>query len=172
MASKKKKAKLPNVKHTTMTLGQLFPAGWNPRTIDAAERETLTKSILEFGMVQEVVWNRRTKNIVGGNQRHGILMELYGPKHKVAVAVINVSEAKEKALGIQLNSRNSQGRFTEDVDSLLDELQMNPETEGLFEDLRLEEERIQAGRKKKKKGKRKRTETITCPHCDTQFEMK
>ena len=40
-----------------------------------AEYEKLRTSIEEFGYVEPVIWNKRTGNIVGGDQRFKILTE-------------------------------------------------------------------------------------------------
>ena len=40
------------------------------------EYEKLRKSITEFDMVEPLVWNKRTGNLVGGHQRLKILKEL------------------------------------------------------------------------------------------------
>lgn len=165
------KPKTPKITYRTMTLKELFPAKWNPRKMGALERAALKASLVAFGFVGVIVWNKRTKSVVGGHQRYDILMEMHGPKYKVTVAVVNLSKDEERALNIQLNSRASQGEFTEDLDSLLDEIRHAPKTEVLYEDLRLEEERLRADRGKKKKIVQKLTKIVTCPHCEQTFKM-
>ena len=85
-------------------LERLNPAKYNPRKDlkpGDSEYEKLKKSILEFDMVEPLVWNKRTGNLVGGHQRLKILKEL-GVKN-VDVSVVDLSEVKEKALNLALN---------------------------------------------------------------------
>lgn len=55
-----------------MKLVELNPAKYNPRKAlepgDAAY-EKLKKSILSFGNVEPIVWNRTSGNVIGGHQR-------------------------------------------------------------------------------------------------------
>ena len=41
----------------------------NPREIDDKSMTALMKSMERFGYVEPIVWNERTKRIVGGHQR-------------------------------------------------------------------------------------------------------
>lgn len=47
----------------------LKPAGYNPRTISAAQLKALKKAMAEFGDLGGIVLNRQTGNLVGGHQR-------------------------------------------------------------------------------------------------------
>jgi len=80
------------------------PAPYNPRKDlqpGDIEYEKLKKSILEFDMVEPLIWNKRTGNLVGGHQRLKILKEL---GHTEAdVSVVDLDETKEKALNLALN---------------------------------------------------------------------
>ncbi len=53
----------------TENLASLKPADYNPRKISRHDFESLIKSIGGFGDLSGLVYNRRTKNIVGGHQR-------------------------------------------------------------------------------------------------------
>ena len=59
-------------------LGQLKPAGYNPREIIPEALEGLTNSLNKFGCVEPIVVNTRGKKnfIVGGNQRFKALQNL------------------------------------------------------------------------------------------------
>jgi len=88
----------------TVELERINPARYNPRKDlkpGDAEYDKLKKSILEFDMVEPLVWNKRTGNLVGGHQRLKVLKEL-GIEH-VEVSVVDLSEVKEKALNLALN---------------------------------------------------------------------
>lgn len=83
---------------------KINPAIYNPRKDlqpGDLEYEKLKKSILEFDMVEPLVWNKRTGNLVGGHQRLKILKEL--GIQNVEVSVVDLSEIKEKALNLALN---------------------------------------------------------------------
>lgn len=87
-----------------MNLKELNPASYNPRKELASgdvEYEQIKNSILTYGMVEPIVWNRQTGNVVGGHQRLTVLRDL--GYEEVEVSVIDVSEAQEKALNIALN---------------------------------------------------------------------
>lgn len=88
----------------TLDIDKINPAVYNPRKDlkpGDPEYDKLKKSILEFDMVEPLVWNKKTGNLVGGHQRLKILQEL-GIK-QVEVSVVNLSEVKEKALNLALN---------------------------------------------------------------------
>lgn len=104
-----------------LPLSKLTPAGYNPRLISDAARKGLTASIERFGLVQPIVYNKRTGNIVGGHQRLDVL--LARGDTEADVVVVDLPEEEEKALNLTLNNPAIQGEFTTDVTALLDELQ-------------------------------------------------
>lgn len=62
-----------------MPLAELVPAPYNPRralTAGDPEYAKLRRSIEEFGMVDPVVFNTRTKHLVGGHQRLTVWRDL------------------------------------------------------------------------------------------------
>jgi ParB-like chromosome segregation protein Spo0J len=64
--------------------------------------ERLKKSILEFGYIDPVVWNRRTGHIVSGVQRIEVLEDIGFTATEVSI--VDLSIEKEKALNIALNN--------------------------------------------------------------------
>ena len=85
-------------------LTDINPAPYNPRLNlkpGDPDYEKLKKSILEFNMVEPLVYNKKSGNLVGGHQRLKILQEL--GYTEVEVSVVNLSDAKEKALNLALN---------------------------------------------------------------------
>lgn len=108
-----------------MTLDELNPAEYNPRKPLApgdVEYEQIKQSILTFGMVEPIIWNRLTGNVVGGHQRLTVLRDL--GHETVEVSVIEVTEEQEKALNIALNKIS--GEWDDDrLSALLDELAAN-----------------------------------------------
>jgi len=96
----------------TVKISGINPAKYNPRKDlkpGDSEYDKLKKSILEFDMVEPLVWNKQTGNLVGGHQRLKVLKEL-GVK-KVDVSVVDLSEAKEKALNLALNKIQGEWDF-------------------------------------------------------------
>ena len=81
-----------------MKLSELNPAEYNPRKAlkpgDPAY-EKLKASILSFGNVEPIVWNRSTGNVVGGHQRLRVLLDLGVTESEVSV--VELSEVDEKA---------------------------------------------------------------------------
>lgn len=106
----------------TKKLTEIKPADYNPR-MDLkpgdVEYEKIRKSISEFGLVDPIIWNESTGNIVGGHQRYKVLKDL-GYK-EVQVSVVTLSGDREKALNIALNKIS--GEFDrEKLVQLLDSL--------------------------------------------------
>ena len=56
-----------------MRIADLAPAPYNPRQISEEALAGLGTSVDRFGLVEPVVWNRRTGNVVGGHQRLKVL---------------------------------------------------------------------------------------------------
>lgn len=95
-----------------MNIADLKPAPYNPRRIDRAAIEGLTRSMERFGDVQPIVWNRRSGFIVGGHQRLKVLKRKKVQEVAVAVVVVDLDETEEKALNVALNSPHLAGEFT------------------------------------------------------------
>ena len=106
---------------TRMSLADLTPANYNPRTISDAAMKGLEHSIDRFGLVQPIVWNKRTGNIVGGHQRLAALLNRGATE--ADVYVVDLPEVEEKALNLALNNPGIQGEFTAAVVDIIEELQ-------------------------------------------------
>ena len=79
-------------------------AAYNPRKDlkpGDKEYEDLKLSMQTFGYVEQIVWNERTGNVVGGHQRLKVLKE--AGVTEVGVSVVNLDKNSEKALNIALN---------------------------------------------------------------------
>lgn len=105
-----------------MRLAELTPAGYNPRRIAPANRQALRASLEEFGVVQDVVWNKRTGNIVGGHQKFDILHAL--GEESAPVVVVDLAPDRERALNLVLNSSEASGVFTKAAAAMVAELQV------------------------------------------------
>lgn len=105
-----------------MGITKINPAPYNPRkslTPGDPEFEQLRRSLGEFGLVEPLVWNKRTGNLVGGHQRFAVLVAEGATI--VEVSVVDLPLGKEKALNLALNK--IQGAWDEDkLAALLDEL--------------------------------------------------
>jgi DNA modification methylase len=118
-----------------MKIAELTPAPYNPRQISKSAMKGLTASIERFGLVQPVIWNRRTEHVVGGHQRLKVLQEQ--GIEETEVIVVDLPKSEEKALNVALNSPAISGEFTADLDSLLAEIQADMPQ--VFDDLMLDE---------------------------------
>lgn len=109
-----------------LSIKEIKPAEYNPRKKlkpGDPEYTKLKRSIEEFDLVEPLVWNRRTGNLVGGHQRLNVLREL--GVREVEVSVVDLPPEKEKALNVALNK--IQGDWDE---TLLVELLQELEQEG------------------------------------------
>src|SRR4051812_12807827 len=107
-----------------LPLSELKPAAYNPRRAlspSSPAYKKLKASIAEFGLVEPLVWNELTGNVVGGHARLCILKEL--GVAEMPVSVVRLGDAREKALNVVLNNQEAQGRYdTAKLADLLTEL--------------------------------------------------
>ena len=85
-------------------IADLKPADYNPRIQlkpGDKEFEKLKNSILEFGYVEPIIWNKKTGNVVGGHQRLEVMKHL--GETEVDCVIVDIDEKKEKALNVALN---------------------------------------------------------------------
>lgn len=98
---------------------ELLGADYNPREIREASLAGLKYSVGEFKLVQPIVWNRRTRTVVGGHQR----LQTLDPSTTTDVIEVDLDVVREKALNLALNNKNIQGEFTDAVAGLIDEIE-------------------------------------------------
>jgi len=106
----------------TVKIDLLHEAEYNPRVDLAPDDPDYIKtknSLEEFGMVEPVVWNKRSGNIVSGHQRVKALKEL--GKTEVEVSVVDLPQDEEKKLNIRLNKVKGRWDY-EKLSELLDAL--------------------------------------------------
>jgi len=87
-----------------LKIEQLTPSDYNPRKDlkpGDVEYDKLKRSIEQFGYVEPVIWNKTTGRVVGGHQRLKVLIDM--GITEVDCVVVELSEAKEKALNVALN---------------------------------------------------------------------
>lgn len=95
---------LQNLEIRTVDIKQLKAAAYNPRRDlkpGDAEYEKLAASIGRWDLVEPLVWNEDTGNLVGGHQRLKICKRR-GDK-TVQVVVVHLSDTKERLLNLALN---------------------------------------------------------------------
>lgn len=92
--------------------GQVKNAAYNPRTISADARRRLKAGIKKKGILQPIVWNKRTGNIVGGHQRVSIMDQLQGTQaYELTVAAVDLPEKEEVEANLLLNNAAAMGEF-------------------------------------------------------------
>lgn len=103
----------------TIDRNEIKNAPYNPRVINPKAKQKLKDSLEKHGLVEPVVWNRVTGNLVGGHQRLQALDALEGTKdYSLEVSVIAVDEREEALLNVQLNNQALQGDW--DIEKLAD----------------------------------------------------
>ena len=131
-----------------LSLSDLKPAPYNPRSITVEAAAGLRASLATFGDISGFMWNSRTGHLVAGHQRlvaltsehgEGLRMEngeIVTPTGAVfPVRIVDWDEQTEKSANLAANNPHIAGVFDEDLlPGVLDDL------DGLagFDDLRLD----------------------------------
>lgn len=79
-------------------------AAYNPRVDlrpEDEEYQAIERSLKRHGLVQPIVWNRRTNTVVSGHQRLTVL-EAQG-ETEVTVSVVDLDDIQEKELNVALS---------------------------------------------------------------------
>lgn len=93
-----------------MARSSFHPANYNPRAIPLDNKVKLGNSLNEFGLVENLIYNARTGNLIGGHQRLSILdQKAKGADYSIPLCVLDVSPTREKELNLALNNPSSQG---------------------------------------------------------------
>jgi len=90
---------------------RLHPDGANPRKISDAEIESLTRSIMEFGLIDPIIARRDDGMVIGGHQRLVVARRL-GLK-MVPVVFLDISVERGRLLNVALN--NISGAFDNEL---------------------------------------------------------
>lgn len=114
------KSKLQHFVAKTIRRRQIKNGSYNPRRIKAGNRAKLNKSLDEFGLVEPLIWNERTGNLVGGHRRLEHIDAIEGSDdYSLTVSAIVIDPKREKALNVVLNNVAAQGEYD---DALLSKL--------------------------------------------------
>jgi len=87
-------------------ISELKPAPYNPRKSDVTQEANLKASLEKFGVVEPIIFNKQTGNIVGGHFRVRELKKL-GIK-EVDCVIVDLSPEDEKELNIRLNANTGE----------------------------------------------------------------
>lgn len=116
-------------------MSELVPQGNNPRIIDPAALNGLKASIGRFGLVELIVWNERTKHILGGHQRYAALLQ--AGVAEAPVVVVDMSPEDELAASLTLNNPEIEGEFDEPIMELIG--QVEAAAPDLFQAVRMDD---------------------------------
>ena len=87
-------------------------AEYNPRKISDSAKKKLRENIKRVGLLDTIVVNKRTMNIVSGHQRVAILDSLERTKdYKLTVSLVDLSEKEEIEQNLFLNNSKAQGEY-------------------------------------------------------------
>jgi ParB-like chromosome segregation protein Spo0J len=92
------------MKIVTMPISEITPAEYNPRADlqpGDPEYEALEAALLQFDLVEPLIYNTRTGNLVGGHQRLKVLIAR--GDEAVEVSVVDLPLEQEKVLNLALN---------------------------------------------------------------------
>lgn len=67
-------------------------------------------------LVEPLVWNQRTGNLVGGHQRLDVLDDMEGgTDYELTVSAIDVDDKKEREINVALNNVNLMGSYDQEM---------------------------------------------------------
>jgi len=115
-------------------LEDVIPIPVNDRFIEHKNLKGLRTSLNEFGMVELPVWNKRTKHLLGGNQKFALLCES-GIKDSDMI-IVDFPEEEESEINLTLNNPEIQGTFTAGVNDLLRTVEVG--NKSLYESLNMD----------------------------------
>lgn len=92
-------------------------APYNPRQIDSSAKRKLQKNLRAVGLLEPIVVNRRTMNIVAGHQRLAAVDAIEGQQtYSLEVSLVDLDEKREREQNLFFNNPSAQGTW--DVDLL------------------------------------------------------
>lgn len=116
---------------------EMAPHPRNPRVIEPKSQKRLKEKLQQVGLLDTVVWNRRTGFILSGHQRMAILDKLERYDHEsrkndyeLDVAAVDIDDLAELEMLAFFNNPSAQGGF--DLDMLADmNLELGVSFEGM-----------------------------------------
>ena len=105
---------------------EIHGADYNPRKISKEAAKKLRKSLRDFGMLQPIIVNKQTMNIVSGHQRLDAMdVILRNPDYDLTCIIVDMDEAEEVKCNIVMNNTSIMGEF--DIDALNDIIDLFPD---------------------------------------------
>lgn len=109
-------------KFETVTIhrNQISRALYNPRTIAAENQQLLNANLQKRGLLETLVWNKTTGNLVSGHRRLEKLDAAYQGRFKnldyqLTVAAVELTMKEEMEQNIFFNNPNAQGDWDRDL---------------------------------------------------------
>lgn len=94
----------------TIQRSQINEAPYNPRIMDAFAATRLRDNLKRLGLVEPLIWNKRSGNLLSGHQRLGQIDRLEKKKdYSLNLAVVDLDEKAEKEMNVFLNNQSVQG---------------------------------------------------------------
>jgi len=110
--SKVRLSKLQQFEVQVLNRSELLNCPYNPRQIDETAKKKLRSNIKKVGLLQPIVWNKRTKHIVSGHQRIAIMDSIErNADYNIQVAVVDLDEKTEKEQVVFMNNELAMGTF-------------------------------------------------------------
>lgn len=103
----------------TINRSDVALAEYNPRVITDHAKKELKRKIKKVGLLEPLIWNKRTGKLVSGHQRITQLdaLEGYpGKTYELVVSVVDLDDKTEREMNVFLNNPSAQGEF--DLDAL------------------------------------------------------
>jgi len=111
-AAATKKSSFEKYEMVEINRQQIKNAPYNPRMISDLAKKKLKANLKAVGLLQPIVWNKRTGNIVSGHQRIDVLDSLEKTfDYTIKVACVDLDEKTEKEQNIFMNNPDAQGEF-------------------------------------------------------------
>jgi ParB-like chromosome segregation protein Spo0J len=111
-------------------ISQINPAKYNPRKMLARNDpayKRLKKNLDTFGLVEPLVWNKNTGNLVSGHQRLQVLKD--AGRQTAPVSIVDLDDAAEKALNVAMNTHAGDWDYTSLADLIAELGQKNVDLE-------------------------------------------
>jgi len=100
----------------TVLRSEIKGAEYNPRKISDDARKQLRDNIKRVGLLDTIVVNKNTMNIVSGHQRIAILDSLERKNdYELTVAMVDLTDKEEKEQNVFFNNSKVQGEFDLDI---------------------------------------------------------
>ena len=96
----------------TISRSDIKNAEYNPRRISDSAKKKLRDNIKRVGLLDTIVVNKRTMNIVSGHQRVAVLDALEKKKdYALTVAMVDLSEKEEMEQNLFFNNSKAMGEY-------------------------------------------------------------